>query len=105
MVNAGFNRYRIDGFKIGIPPTEAILIKKNPMLTKIKQNPIEQMSLLLKTKTFFMSFKKNLGKIAAPIKKNKNAIINVSVKLVEIGLNDNAKNAAKTINTINGLKT
>ncbi len=104
MVNAGFNRYLSDGFKIGIPPTEATLIKKNPILTKIKQNPIEYMSLLLKTRTFFISFKKNLGKIAAPIKKNKNAIINVWIKLMGTGVNDSDKNAAKTIKTINGLK-
>ena len=41
IVKAGFNRYLIEGFKIGIPPTEAMLIKKNAMLTKIKQKPIE----------------------------------------------------------------
>jgi hypothetical protein len=41
MVNIGFNKYLMEGFKIGIPPTEAILIKKNPMLINIKQNPIE----------------------------------------------------------------
>ena len=29
MVNAGFNRYLIEGFKSGIPPTEATLMKKN----------------------------------------------------------------------------
>ena len=63
------------------------------------------MSFLLKVKMLFVSFKKNLGNTAAPIKKNKNAIISVIVKLFEIGLNDNAKNAAKTTRTINGLKT
>ena len=52
-----------------------------------------------------MSFKKNLGSIAAPIKKKRNAMISVTVKLLEIGLNDNTKNAAKTTRTINGLKT
>ena len=41
IVNAGFNRYLIDGFKRGIPPTEAMLIKKNTILTRIKQKPIE----------------------------------------------------------------
>ena len=70
IVNAGFNRYLIDGFKIGIPPTDAMLMKKNPMLTNIKQKPIEYMSLLLNVMTLFMSFKKNLGKILAPMKKN-----------------------------------
>jgi hypothetical protein len=51
-----------------------------------------------------MSFKKNLGKILAPMKKNTKAIISVMVKLYEILLKDNAKNAEKIINTINGLK-
>lgn len=104
IVNAGFNRYLIDGFKIGIPPTDAMLMKKNPMLTNIKQKPIEYMSLLLNVMTLFMSFKKNLGKILAPMKKNTKAIIRVMVKLYEILLKDNAKNAEKIINTINGLK-
>ena len=62
------------------------------------------MSLLLKTRTCPILFKKNLGKIAAPIKKNKNAMINVSVKLAETGVRDSNKNAAKTTSTINGLK-
>ena len=62
------------------------------------------MSLLLNVMTLFMSFKKNLGKILAPMKKNTKAIISVMVKLYEILLKDNAKNAEKIINTINGLK-
>ena len=41
IVNAGFNKYLIDGFRIGIPPTDAMLMKKNAILTKIRQNPIE----------------------------------------------------------------
>ena len=41
MVKAGFSRYLMDGFKRGIPPTVAMLTKKNAILTKIKQNPIE----------------------------------------------------------------
>ena len=41
MVKAGFNKYLIDDFKSGIPPTEAMLKKKNAILTIIKQNPIE----------------------------------------------------------------
>lgn len=53
----------------------------------------------------FMSFMKNFGKIMAPIKNDMNAMIKVTVKLLEIGLNDNAKKAAKTIKTTNGLKT
>ena len=104
MVNAGFNKYLIDGFKRGIPPTDAMLIKKNAMLTNIKQNPMEYMSFLLKVMMFSLSFKKYLGNIAAPMKKNKNPIINVSVNLKEIGLNDSDKNAAKTTRTMRGLK-
>ena len=41
IVKAGFNKYLIDGFKIGIPPTDAMLMKKNAKLTNIRQNPIE----------------------------------------------------------------
>lgn len=63
------------------------------------------MSLLLKNIMPFMSFMKNFGKIMAPIKNDMNAMIKVTVKLLEIGLNDNAKKAAKTIKTTNGLKT
>ena len=96
IVKAGFSKYLIDGFKRGIPPTDAMLIKKNATATKIKQNPIEYMSLLLNVIIFSLLFKKNLGKIAAPIKKNKNPIINVSVKLNEIGVKDSDKKAAKT---------
>ena len=59
------------------------------------------MSRLLKVNIFSFSFKKNLGNTIAPIKKNKNPIINVSVKLKEIGCKDNDKNAAKKQCTIN----
>ena len=41
IVNAGLSKYLIEGFKIGIPPTEAMLIKKNAILTNIKQKPSE----------------------------------------------------------------
>ena len=41
IVKAGFNKYLIDGFKRGIPPTEAMLMKKNTMLISVKQKPIE----------------------------------------------------------------
>ena len=62
------------------------------------------MSLLLKIKTLSrLLFKKNLGKIAAPIKKNKNAIINVSNKLQEMGVNESDRKLANTTKTINGL--
>ena len=51
-----------------------------------------------------MSFKKNLGNIVEPIKKNTNAITNVIVKLVGTEFSESAKNATNTIRTINGLK-
>ena len=41
MVNAGINKYLIEGCNIGIPPTEATLMKKNTIATSIKQKPIE----------------------------------------------------------------
>ena len=41
IVKIGFNRYLMDGFKRGIPPTVAMLTKKNTMLINIKQNPME----------------------------------------------------------------
>ena len=41
MVKMGFNKYLIDGFRRGIPPTVAMLMKKNTMLINIKQNPKE----------------------------------------------------------------
>lgn len=41
IVNAGLSKYLIEGFRIGIPPTEAMLKKKNAILTNIKQNPSE----------------------------------------------------------------
>ena len=61
------------------------------------------MSFLLNVKIFSFSFKKNLGNINAPIKKNKNEIINVSVRLNEMGLKDSDRNAAKTTKTMIGL--
>jgi hypothetical protein len=41
MVNAGFNKYLMDGFKSGIPLTDATLMKKNMMPTRVKQKPME----------------------------------------------------------------
>ena len=41
IVKAGFNRYLIEGLKRGIPPTEAMLMKKNTMLISKRQNPME----------------------------------------------------------------
>ena len=41
IVNTGLSKYLIDGFKSGIPPTDAILKKKKAMLTIIRQKPIE----------------------------------------------------------------
>ena len=54
----------MDGFKSGIPPTVAMLIKKNAIAIKIKQNPTEYMSFLLKCMMFSqLSFRKCLGRI------------------------------------------
>lgn len=105
MVNAGFNKYLIDGFNIGIPPTVAILIKKNTMLTNIKQNPIEYMSSLLNlTAIFPLSLSKNLGSMVDPIKKAMNAIISVVAKLVVTEFIDSNRNMENNRITINGLK-
>ena len=41
IVRAGFKRYRIEGFKSGIPPMDAMHMKKNMMLINSRQNPIE----------------------------------------------------------------
>ena len=105
MVKTGFNRYLIDGFKSGIPPTVAILIKKNTILINIKQNPIEYMSLLLKYAILSkFSFKKYFGIIVEPIKNATNAITNVIARLWDNLFNDNNRNAANKNRTINGLK-
>jgi hypothetical protein len=48
MVNAGFSKYLMEGFMRGIPPTDAMLIKKKTMLAKVRQKPIEYISFLLK---------------------------------------------------------
>ena len=54
----------------------AILTKKNAILTNIKQNPREYMSFLLKDIMFLhSSFRKCLGRIADPIKKETPAVI------------------------------
>jgi hypothetical protein len=104
IVNAGFNRYRIDGLNIGSPPTEAMLTKKNMMLTIIRQNPIEYISCLSNSIIFFDLFKKNLGRIAAPMKKATNPISSVIVRLAVIGFKDSNRNIANRNRTINGLK-
>ena len=106
MVNAGFSRYLIEGFKRGIPPTEAMLMKKKTTLTNIKQKPIEQMSFLLNWIMFSkFLFKKNLESKVDPIKNPMNARINVMTKLVEGLLMDKSKNNANKKSTIKGLKT
>lgn len=105
MVNAGFSRYLMEGLKSGIPPTEAMLIKKNTMLTKSRQKPIEYMSLLSNTTMFFRSpFKKYLGRIADPMKNATNAIIRVMNKLFETLLRDNSRKQANRRSTMRGLK-
>lgn len=104
MVNMGFKRYLIDGFKSGIPPTEVMLTKKNTMLISIKQNPIEYISLLLNSRIFLVSFKKYLGITADPIKNPAKANINVMARLVETEFKASNRNIAKIKSTIKGLK-
>ena len=105
IVKAGFNRYLIDGFKSGIPPTDATLMKKNTMLINIRQKPIEYMSFLSNLAMFFKSFfKRYLGMIADPMKNPTNARISVMAKLSEILFRDNSKKQANKKSTINGLK-
>lgn len=91
--------------RIGIPPTDATLTKKNNMLIKTKQNPIEYKSLLLNSIAGFLNslFKKYLGSIADPIKNAINAIANVIAKLAETALIDSIRNAQNTTSTISGL--
>lgn len=104
MVNAGFNRYLIDGFKSGIPLTEAMLIMKNTTPINIKQNPIEYISLLLNSRIFLVSFKKYLGITADPIKNPAKANINVMARLVETEFKASNRNMANMKSTIKGLK-
>ena len=105
MVKIGFNKYLIEGFKRGIPPTEATLIKKNTILTNIRQNPIEYMSFLLNCKIFSVfPFRKYLGSMAHPIKKPAKASINVMAKLPETEFSASNRNTEKTKSTISGLK-
>ena len=100
IVSAGFNKYLIDGFRRGIPPTEATLMKKNPMLSKVKQKPMEYMSLLLKrTISLMETFD---GITVDPIKNATNPIIRVMTKLVEGGLIDKSKNMENNSRTISG---
>ena len=104
MVNAGFNKYLIEGFKRGIPPTEAMLIKKNTMLTNVRQKPMEYMSCLLNWMMFFkFLFKKYLGSAVDPIKNAAKAIRRVTARLVDGLFKDNSKNRAKSNRTIKGL--
>ena len=94
----------MDGFKRGIPPTDAILIKKNTLPTSIKQKPMEYMSFFAKLRIFSrLLFKKYLGKIADPMKNAINPIRSVITKLVDGGVNVNIKKIANRTNTINGL--
>lgn len=95
----------MDGFKRGIPPTVAMLTKKNAMLINIRQNPMEYMSFLLKYKIFSQSlFIKYLGSIADPMKNAMNAIANVTVRLWDGAFRDSRRNPANRKITINGLK-
>ena len=82
-----------------------MLTKKNTILIKIKQNPIEYISFLSKCKMFSMpSLRKYLGRIADPIKKAVNAIINVIVRLWDSLFKESNKNPANRKMTISGLK-
>ena len=105
MVNAGFSRYLIEGFNIGIPPTEAMLMKKNKILTSIRQNPIEYISFLLNSIAILPSFfRKNLGITAHPIKKATNPMANVTARLLLTEFNDSNRNMENKKMTISGLK-
>jgi hypothetical protein len=103
MVKAGFNRYLMEGFKSGIPPTEAMHMKKNTMLNKVRQKPIEYMSLFSNCRILELLFMKYFGSIADPIKNPAKAITNVMARLVEGLFMDNSKNNANRKSTINGL--
>ena len=95
MVNAGFKRYLMEGFKSGIPPTEAMLMKKNTTLIKNRQKPIEYMSLLSNLIRFSrLPFKKYLGRMVDPMKNATNARINVMNRLLETLFRDNIKQKA-----------
>lgn len=105
MVNAGFSRYLIEGFNIGIPPTEAMLMKKNKILTSIRQNPIEYISFLLNSIAILPSFfRKNLGSTAHPIKKATNPMANVTARLLLTEFKDSNRNTENKKITISGLK-
>jgi hypothetical protein len=104
IVKAGFSRYLIDGFKRGMPPTEAMLMKKKIMLTNIRQKPIEYMSFLLNCMILESSLRTYLGSIADPMKNPANPIIRVITRLVDGLLIDRSRNNAKRNSTISGLK-
>lgn len=106
MVNAGINKYLIDGCNIGIPPTDATLMEKNTIATSTKQKPMEYISFSLKSIKGFSNslFSRNFGTITAPIKKAIKAIIMVITRLSLTGVSDSNKNAAKITRTIKGEK-
>lgn len=95
----------MEGFKRGIPPTVPMLMKKNTILTNIRQNPMEYMSFLLNRMIFSVAlFKKNFGITAEPIKNATNPMAIVTVKLGVSVFNDSIRNIEKRKMTINGLK-
>lgn len=106
IVKAGLSRYLIDGFKSGIPPTETIEMKKKTIEINTRQKPIEYRSSVLKSKIGLSEIllSKNLGRIAAPIKKATNPIIIVIVKLKVKLFKDKSRKIAKTKITIKGEK-
>lgn len=96
----------MDGFSIGMPPTEAIDMKKNTIATSIRQNPMEYISWLLKfiiTFELFL-FSSSCGIICDPIKKAINAIMMVSVKLKLSLFKANSRKTANATSTIRGEK-
>ena len=101
-MNAGFNKYLIDGFMRGIPPTDATLMKKNTILNKVKQKPMEYMSFLLKWIAFFTGIL--FGMMVDAIKNAINPNSNVITRLVEGGFIDKSRNNANINKTINGWK-
>ena len=92
IVKIGLSKYLIEGFKIGIPPTETIEMKKNTTDTKIKQNPKLYISLLLKLIIILpVLLSKNLGITTEPIKKATNPII-IEINKLKLNLfKDNNK--------------
>ena len=102
IVNIGFNKYLIDGFRRGIPPIEAMHIMKNTILINIKQKPMEYMSFLSNSISLILLFKKYFGNIVDPMKKVINPMSRVMTKLLDGGFIDKIKKKENNKSTING---